>query len=133
MIGGLALDYFRSLRAPVNLVIHQRELERRFNRLRAARGEEETSEARRSPLREPLDQALALRRRPYRDDVIDAAHFLGDELCDFFATLPDVGHHGACRRVEDFPAVGGVEPGALGVVDEQRLVGAANERQWERG
>src|ERR1700676_1539789 len=99
MIGGLALDYFRSLRAPVDLVIHQRELERRLDRLRAARGEEETSEARRSPWREPLDQALALRRRPYRDDVVDAAHFVGDELCDFLATLPDVGHHGSRCRV----------------------------------
>jgi hypothetical protein len=90
---------------------------------------EKAREARRSPSREPLDQPLALRRRPDRHDVVGSAHLLGHQLRDFLTSLPDIGHHGAGRRVEDFPAVGGIEPRALGMVDEQRLVGAANEGQ----
>src|ERR1700684_4540808 len=73
VIGEHARDDLFFVRAAFELVIHQREFDRGLDRLRTAAGKEEMIESGRGPSREALAEALAIRRVPDRQDVVDAA------------------------------------------------------------
>ena len=114
-----------------SLVVENRKLQRGFDRLRSAAGEEEPRQPRRSPSGQAFDQLLALRRSPYRHDVIELGDRARRDLGDFAAALSDVHHHRAAAGVENLVAVGGVEPWAFGALDSNRIVRAAHEhRNW---
>ncbi len=65
--------------------------------------------------------ALALGRGPDRHDVVELGESSARDFGDFLASLADVDDHGAGAAVEDFAAVGGVEPRALGALDQRSV------------
>ena len=129
VIGESAPDDLALRSLAASLVIENRKLQRRFDRLRSAAGEEEPREPRGSPSRETIDQLLALGRSPDRHDVVEIGDRARGDLGDFAAALPDVHHHGAASRVEDLVAVRGVEPGALSALDADGIVRTAHEHR----
>src|SRR5258705_13910905 len=123
-------DYFLLGNFAADLVIENRELERRFNRFRSAAGEIETREPRRSPSREPLDQPLPLPRAPNRHDIVERRDSARRHLRDFLAPLPNIDDHRARACIKNLVAVRGIEPRPFGALNPNRIMRSAHEHRW---
>src|ERR1022692_473798 len=105
MIRKLARNNFFLRWLALHLLIKHREFDRHLDGLGAATGKEESIQPRRRPSGEPIDQAFALGRDPYRHDVIEPAHGFFGELRQLLAPLPNIDDDGAATRIEEFGAV----------------------------